>query len=193
MAALAQQAVQVQRQRGRQRLSFARLHLDDRAMEHGDAAEHLHVEVPHVDGPPAGLADQGVAFDQQPRQRLAALGAVAQRKAPLAELLVAELLQFRLQAGDLRQQRGPTRQPPAIQAAVQARQLRPNDVRKLAHGALAGVLRQIHDVYRAVGSVVLRPRLNGADDRLPPRQTPLRSRVVHRPGPAVVAGACWRG
>ncbi len=138
VASLAQQAVQVQRQRSRERLSFARLHLDNRAMEHGDAAEHLNVEVPHVDGPPSGLADQGIAFDQQPRQRLSALGTVAQRKTPFAELLVAEPLQLRLQAGDLRQQRRPTHQPPAIQAAVESRQMRPNDVGKLAHGALAG-------------------------------------------------------
>ena len=95
---------------------------------------NLHVEVPHVDGPPAGLADQGVAFDQQPRQRLAALGPIAQRKAPLAELLVAELLQLRLQGGDLGQQRGPTRQPPVIQTAGQTRQLRPNATGNIAHG-----------------------------------------------------------
>ena len=117
MAALAGQGVQIHRQRGRQRFAFAGLHLDDRAMEHGDAAEDLHVEVPHVDRPPAGLADQGIAFDQQPAQRLAALRAVAQRQAPLAKLLVAELLQFRLQGGDLRQQRRPTRQSPLIRPA----------------------------------------------------------------------------
>ena len=116
--------MQVHRQRGGQRLAFAGLHLDDRAVEHGDAAEDLHVEVPHVDRPPAGLAHQGIAFDQQPRQRLAALGAVSQRKAPLAELLVAQLLQFRLQGGDLRQQRGPTRQPPTVHGAGKTRQLR---------------------------------------------------------------------
>ena len=73
VASPAQQAVQVHRQRGGQRLSFARLHLDDRAVEHGDAAEQLHVEVPHVDGAARGLADQGIALDQQPRQRFAAL------------------------------------------------------------------------------------------------------------------------
>ena len=97
--------MQIHRQRGGQRLAFARLHLDDRAVEHGDAAQHLHVEMPHVDGPPAGLADQGVGLRPAARQRLAALGAIAEREAPLAKLVVGQGLQFRLQGRDLRQQR----------------------------------------------------------------------------------------
>ena len=47
------------------------------------AAEHLHVEVAHVDGAPRGLAGQGVAFDQQGRERLAAFRPIAERKALL--------------------------------------------------------------------------------------------------------------
>ena len=117
MAALAGQRVQIQRQRGGERFAFAGLHLDDRAVEHGDAAQELHVEMPHVQRPPAGLADQGEALDEQSAQRLAAFRAITQRKAFLAELLVAELLQFGLESGDFRDQPRPTGQPKSIRPA----------------------------------------------------------------------------
>ena len=98
MAALAQQGVEIHGQRGGQRLAFAGLHLGDGVVEHGDAAEKLHVEVPHVERPPARLAHQGIGFDQQVGERLAAFRPIAERKAALAELVVAELRQLRFQA-----------------------------------------------------------------------------------------------
>ena len=50
VAAPAGQRIQVHGQRGRQRLPFAGLHLHDRAVKHGDAAEDLDVERAHLDG-----------------------------------------------------------------------------------------------------------------------------------------------
>ena len=44
-----------------------------------------------------------IAYFRKAGQRLAAFGAVSERKAPLAELLVAYCLQVRFQRGDLRQ------------------------------------------------------------------------------------------
>ena len=117
VAALADQGIQIHRQRGGQGLALAGLHLGDRAVEHGDAAQELDVEVPHVDGPPAGLADQGVGLDQQLRQRLAALGPIAEREAALAELLVLEFEQFRLHGADLGHELGPIRHSPAVGVA----------------------------------------------------------------------------
>ena len=80
VAAFADQGIEIHGQRGRQGLAFAGLHLDDRLVEHGDAAQDLHVEVPHVEGPPAGLADQGVGLDQQLRERLPAFRPIAERR-----------------------------------------------------------------------------------------------------------------
>ena len=117
------------------RLAFAGLHLDDRVVEHGDAAQELHVEVPHVDGPPAGLADQGVALDQQLRQRLAALRPIAERQAPLAKLLVVELEHFRLQGVDPGHQRSPARKPPAGRPGRHARQAHLKGLENAAHAS----------------------------------------------------------
>ena len=93
----------------------------------------LHVEVPHVDGPPAGLADQGVGLDQQLRKRLAAFGPIAERQAALAKLLVVELHQFRFQGADLGHELRPIRQPPAVCPAGKRRKRRSENVEKTAH------------------------------------------------------------
>ena len=95
MRALARQRRQIQRQRGGERLAFARLHLDDRAVEHGDAAEDLHVEVPHVERAPARLADQGKGLRQHPLERLVAANPIAQRQAALAQIVLVQLLAAR--------------------------------------------------------------------------------------------------
>ena len=59
--ALALERVQVGGQRGDERLAFAGLHLRDPAAVQDDAADQLHVEVPHVQRAAAGLADDGEA------------------------------------------------------------------------------------------------------------------------------------
>ena len=65
MDALAFERVQVGGERRDQRLAFAGLHLGDAAAVQHHAADELHVEVPHVQHAPAGLADDGERFDQQ--------------------------------------------------------------------------------------------------------------------------------
>ena len=111
VGALAFQRGQIQRQRGGERLAFAGLHLDDRVVMHGRAAQELHVEVPHVEPPPAGLAHQRERLDQQPIERLAAAGPVAQREAGLLEVEIALLHQRLFERGNLRNVRRPLRQP----------------------------------------------------------------------------------
>ena len=98
VGALAFERGQVQRQRGGERFAFARLHLDDRVEVDGRAAQELHVEVPHVEPPPAGLADQCKRLDQQPIERLAAAGPIAERQARLFKVVVALLHQRLFQA-----------------------------------------------------------------------------------------------
>ena len=54
--------IQIHRQGGDQRLAFAGLHLGDLALVQHDAADELHVEMPHFQHAPAGLAHHGEGF-----------------------------------------------------------------------------------------------------------------------------------
>ena len=69
--ALACEGVQVGGQGGDERLAFAGLHLGDGAAVQGHAADELHVEVPHVEDPAAGLAHHGERLGQQVVEGLA--------------------------------------------------------------------------------------------------------------------------
>ena len=102
MGALAFQRGQIQRQRGGERFAFAGLHLDDRIVMHGRAAQELHIEVPHVEPPPAGFAHQRERLDEQPLERLAAAGPIAQRQTGLLKIEVALLLERLFERSDLR-------------------------------------------------------------------------------------------
>ena len=73
--ALALQRVEVGRQRGDERLAFAGDHLGDVAAVQDDAADDLHVVVPHVLGAAAGLAAGGERLGQQVVERLAGAAA----------------------------------------------------------------------------------------------------------------------
>ena len=77
--ALAGQRVQVGGEGGHQRFPLAGLHLGNLAAVQHDAADELHVEVPHAEHAPARLADDGEGVDQQ----LVELGALV---VPLAKL-----------------------------------------------------------------------------------------------------------
>src|SRR5208283_4239661 len=56
--------VEIHRQRGNQRFAFTGLHLGDFALMQHDAADELHVEVPHLQDAPAGLAHHREGFRQ---------------------------------------------------------------------------------------------------------------------------------
>ena len=102
MGALPFQRGEIQRQRGGERFAFAGLHFDDRIVMHGRAAQELHIEVPHVEPSPAGLAHQRKRFDQQPIERLAAAGTIAQREARLLEIEVGLRLERLFKRSNLR-------------------------------------------------------------------------------------------
>jgi len=53
------QRIQYRRKRGNERFSFARLHFRDFAFVQNDAADELHVEMPHVQEATPCFADQG--------------------------------------------------------------------------------------------------------------------------------------
>ena len=94
--ALARQRVQHDGERGGQRLALAGLHLRDRAAVQDHAADHLDVEVAHLERAPRHLADEREGLGQQVVERLAVAGALAQLAGVLAQLVVVEQLQLRL-------------------------------------------------------------------------------------------------
>ena len=67
--ALALEGVQVRGQRRDERLALAGLHLGDPALVQHDAADELHVEVPHVQRAAAGLAHDGERLGEEVVER----------------------------------------------------------------------------------------------------------------------------
>jgi hypothetical protein len=100
--ALAGQRVEAHRERGRQGLALAGLHLGDVAAVEDHPADELDVEMAHAHLPLAGLADDREALGQQVVERLAPLGTLAQHRHALAQLLVGLELELRLVVADAR-------------------------------------------------------------------------------------------
>ena len=67
--AFAFERIQICRQRRDQRFSFTGLHFGDPALVQNDAADELHVEVPHVQDAFAGFAHDGESFRQNVLER----------------------------------------------------------------------------------------------------------------------------
>jgi len=63
--ALAAERVEHHGERGDKGFSFAGFHLGDAPLVQHDTADELRVKMPHVQGPPPGLADQGKHLGQQ--------------------------------------------------------------------------------------------------------------------------------
>ena len=114
--AASRERVEIDRQGGDQRLTFTGLHLGDLALVEHDAADELHVEVPHVQYAPAAFADDGESLGQNLIERglqgrvffvsiFDGIDALANALAKFvglgAELLVGELLHGRLERVDL--------------------------------------------------------------------------------------------
>ena len=90
MNALARERVQVEREAGDERLTFAGLHLGDVALVEDDAAHQLDVEHPLVGLPQAGLADGGEGLEEELLERLAVLEPLPELDRLVPELLVAK-------------------------------------------------------------------------------------------------------
>ncbi len=76
--ALAGQRVEIDRERGDQRLAFAGLHLGDLALVQDHAALELDVEVALAERPLGALAHRGEGLGQQVVERFALLQALAE-------------------------------------------------------------------------------------------------------------------
>ena len=101
MNALACQRVEVSGKGRDECLAFARLHLGDLAAVQHDAADQLHVEVPHVEHPPAGFADHRERLRQQIVERFSRRQPVTEFLRLLAKLDVRQFLDVRFLDVDL--------------------------------------------------------------------------------------------
>ena len=101
MHALAGQRIEIDRQRGRQGFAFAGAHLGNFAVVQRHAAQHLHVEVPHLHDALAALADHGKGFREDFIQGLALGDTVYELPGLGTQLLIIERFKLRLQCIDL--------------------------------------------------------------------------------------------
>ncbi len=105
MHAFSSQRVEVNRERGDQRLAFAGLHFRDFSVVQRDAADELDIEVPHADEAAAGLTHGGESGDEQVVERGALLDLLAEIDGLRRQVLVGELLHARFQFIDGRDER----------------------------------------------------------------------------------------
>ena len=98
--ALARQCIQVDRQRGRQRLAFTGAHLGDLALVQGHPAQQLDIEMAHLHHPLGALAHHGEGLRQDVVERLPPADPVLELLRLGAQRIVAELFELRLQRVD---------------------------------------------------------------------------------------------
>ncbi len=91
--ALAFERIQVAGQGGDQRFAFAGSHFSDPAAVQNDAADQLHIEVPHIQDAASGFAAHGEGFDQQVVQGLAVGDALLEFHGLLGQFGVGKLLE----------------------------------------------------------------------------------------------------
>ena len=101
----ARQGVQIRRQRRDEGLAFARLHLGDLAAVQHDAADQLHVEVPHVQHPASALADDREGLGQEVVETLAVGDPRSELGGPVPKLPVGQLRDVRFLGVDFRDDR----------------------------------------------------------------------------------------
>ncbi len=115
--ALAFERVEVDGQRGDERLAFARLHLGDGALVQHHAADELHVVVPHLEHAPAGLAADGKGFNQDVVEARAVVELLLELRRLGLQLGVAELLDLRFEIVDGGNARAHLAQGPLVRGA----------------------------------------------------------------------------
>ena len=97
VGAFAGEGVQVNRHRGRERLTFTGLHLGDVAAVQHDAAHHLYVERPHPEGPFRDLPDDGESFVHDVFEGFSVLQALPKLGGHRLKLFVRQVLDLGFQ------------------------------------------------------------------------------------------------
>ena len=98
--AFAGERVEIDRQRGDQRLAFAGLHLGDTAFVQNHAADQLHIEMALAEGALGGLAHGGEGGNQNVVERGAVGDLFFEFVGTRAQFVVGKLLDFRFQSID---------------------------------------------------------------------------------------------
>ena len=98
--AAAGERVQVGGEGGDEGLALPGAHLGDPTLMEGDAAEHLDIEVAHLESTPAGLAHDPERFGEHRLHRLSVAEPGAEGLRPRAELAVGKYRERRLQCID---------------------------------------------------------------------------------------------
>ena len=111
------QRVQVEREARDERLSFAGLHLGDVALVQDDAAHHLDVEDALVGLAQTRLAHGGERLEEELFELLAVLEPLPELDGLGAQLFVGELLELRLERGDVGRLLGQALHAPALAEA----------------------------------------------------------------------------
>ena len=93
--------VQIEREGRDERLALTGLHLGDVPLMEDDPAHHLDVEHALLRLAPARLARRRVGLEEELVERLPVLEPLTQPRGRSAQLLVGELLDVRLQRGDV--------------------------------------------------------------------------------------------
>ena len=101
MDVLPRERVQVERHRGDEGLSFARLHLGDVALVEDDPAHHLDVEEADAHRPLERLAHRRERLEEDVLERLAVRDALPELGGLALQLLVGELLELGLERADV--------------------------------------------------------------------------------------------
>ncbi|MOA28484.1 hypothetical protein D3C78_1494280 [compost metagenome] len=117
MHAFAGQGVEVDRQRGCQRLAFAGAHFSDLAVVQGHAAQQLHVEVAHLHDALGAFANDRKRFRQQVIQGLPLTHPFLEFLGLGTQRFVAELLKFGLHRIDASHRLAVLLEKPVIAAA----------------------------------------------------------------------------
>ena len=120
--AAAGERVERRRHHRRQRLALAGLHLDDRALVHGESGDDLLVEGPHAEEVARQLARQREELGSQRRQRLAGRRAVAHAPGASAQFRHGQGRHLRTERADLAERRVVATQVEQHRRAAQPRQ-----------------------------------------------------------------------
>ena len=97
MRALSFQCVEIHRARGDERLAFARFHFRNHPPMQHDPADELHIIMPHVQNPPARLADRRKRLRQNIVERRAVFDHRLEFRRLRLQLLVGQALNSRFQ------------------------------------------------------------------------------------------------
>ena len=196
--AAAGERIERRRHHRRQRLALAGLHLDDRALVHGEGGDDLLVEGPHAEEVARQLARQREELGSQRHQRLAGRRGVAHASGASAQLRHGQRGHLRTERADLAERRVVASQVEQHRRAAQPRQpVTPPDGVAEHSGRVTRATGYVQRCYvrkRAMCDVRARATcdVRQCDVQLAMAHVPLRPRAAHV-APGTSHDRTWHG